>query len=124
MAIKLPDVNSMRTRFPEFSSVSESTIGFAIEEAAKSVDETWLEQDQITAISLLAAHLISEAAATSGTDGRIVQSESIGPISVSYAQPLIRGAASGLSLSSLNSTTYGKRFASMLRKNFPPVIQI
>src|SRR5262245_44796930 len=91
----LPDVTSIKTRFPEFTTTPDTVIGFAIEAAANNVDDTWIESDRIAAVSLLAAHYLAVGGASAGVDGRDVISETIGPISVTYAQVAAASAASG-----------------------------
>lgn len=117
----LPDANSIRTRFPEFAEVDGAAIGFAIEEAARSVDDTWVEADRLLAVSMLTAHILSVASASSGTDGRDVVSETIGPISVTYAQV---AAASVTAKSNTQTTSYGKRYGQLLKRNFGGIIVI
>ena len=116
----LPDAVAMKTRFSEFAATDDAAIQFAIEEAARSVDDTWIEGDRILAVMLLAAHHIASIAATSGADGREVTSETIGPISVTYAQITSSPSqpGSGSSGSDKESTSYGKRYLALLRKNF------
>lgn len=114
-----PDANSIKMRFPEFATTEDPVVEFAIEEALRVVDDTWIEGDRVLACSLYVAHLLAIASASAGVDGRDVVSESIGPISVTYASV---GAAS-VSGSDLSNTSYGKRYKSLLRKNFPgPVV--
>lgn len=110
----LPDATSIKTRFPEFTATANAVIAFAIEEAARSVDDSWADGDQLTAVSLLTAHMLSVAASSAGTNGRDVVSETIGPISVTYAQ---MAQATEKSSSNLEATAYGKRFKRLLRSN-------
>src|SRR5262245_8938607 len=117
----LPDVTSIKTRFPEFTTTPDTVIGFAIEAAANNVDDTWPESDQIAAVSYLAAHYLAVGGASAGVDGRDVISESIGPISVTYAQVASVSATGG---SQLGSTAYGKAYQTMLRRNFGGPISI
>jgi Protein of unknown function (DUF4054) len=110
----LPDVTSIKTRYPEFETVPDALVAFAIEEAARMVDETWLERDRIPALSAAAAHYMAVAGASAGVDGREVVSETIGPISVTYAGI---AAAAAASPSSFVSSAYGKTFSALLRRN-------
>jgi len=110
----LPDATSIKTRFPEFETVADSAVGFAITEAARNVDQSWVEADQIRAVSLLTAHYLAVGGASAGVDGRAVVSETIGPISVTYAQVQ---AAAGKASSQLETTAYGRLYQSLLRKN-------
>jgi Protein of unknown function (DUF4054) len=112
----LPDATSMKTRFPEFSGTADAVIMFAVEEAASNIDDTWPEADQIAAVAYLAAHYLAIGGASAGVDGREVISESIGPISVTYAQASSGAAGSGGT--QLDATAYGKSFLSLVRRNF------
>jgi len=94
--------------------VADSAVAFAVAEAAGSVDKTWRHGDQILAVSLLAAHYLAVGGASAGVDGRDVLAETIGPISVTYAQV---AAATKSGASQLESTAYGKRYLSLLRRN-------
>jgi hypothetical protein len=114
-----PDANSIKLRFPEFATTDDPVVEFAIEEALSQVDDTWIEGDRVLAVSLYVAHLLAIASASAGVDGRDVVSESIGPISVTYAS-VVGATASG---SDLGGTSYGKRYKSLARRNFPgPVV--
>jgi len=108
-------VQSMRLRFGEFSELDDGPIQFAIDEAARQVDNSWMSADIIPAISYLAAHYLAVASSSADVGGRAITSESIGQISVSYAV----GQAG--STTELKSTTYGERFLSLMRRNHPAV---
>lgn len=111
----LPDPISIKTIYPEFTSTADSAIAFAIEQAAMWVDDTWMERDRIPAIVALSAHFMAVAGASAGVDGREVVSETIGPISVTYAQ--IAAAAASPQASNYGGTAYGKNYRSLLRRN-------
>jgi Protein of unknown function (DUF4054) len=117
----LPDATSIKTRFPEFESTADSVVMFAIEEAARNVDDSWPEGDRLAAVSILAAHYLAVGGASAGVDGREVVSESIGPISVTYAQVSAATASGG---SQFGSTSYGKSYQSMVRRNWGGPISI
>lgn len=117
MSALLPDATSIKTRFPEFTGIADAVIMFAIEEAARRVDDTWEDSDRIAAVSWLSTHYLALAGASAGVDGREVVSETIGPISVTYAQ-VASAAASGSNSGSYATTAYGKAFQSLMRGNF------
>jgi hypothetical protein len=119
MTIPRPDANSIKVRFPEFALVTDAAVEFAIEEAGLLIDDTWIEGDGALAWSLLTAHLLAAAQATSDVGGRIITSESIGRISVSYAA----GSVTEIS-STIRSTIYGDRFLSLARRNHPPILSV
>lgn len=113
------DVNatSMKLKFPEFGALPDAQIEFAIEEAARGVDETWIEKDINLAQMYLAAHYLALAVARSEPTGQQVVSEKIGEISVTYAQAQKTPGDIG----DYSSTVYGTRFSELMQLNFPAV---
>lgn len=116
MAYELPSVATFRARFPEFvaETYSDDAVGFALADAGRQVDSTWLEEDYEPAVLHLAAHLLSlsvSGAEALGDDE--IRSISIGPLSLSYGD---RASAAVLT-----STPYGQVFAGLRRRNVPAV---
>jgi hypothetical protein len=113
---------SMKLKFPEFAEQDDASIEFAIEEAARNVDDTWLAKDKNLAWMYMAAHYLSVAINNnSDVNNQQVQSERIGEISVTYAnapQPTLKDSTD------LASTTYGMRYRELSKLNFPPVMVI
>jgi hypothetical protein len=121
MPYTLPTAAEFKTRFPTFSAVADATIDAAILEASGSVDETWIEEDYQPAIMLLAAHNLtvegqgaSNEAALSG-----FSSLSVGPLSISVAQ----GGSRELP-GEIRSTSFGRRYMAILRRNHPGVLAV
>jgi len=108
-------------KFPEFADQEDQTIEFAIEEATRNVDDTWLPKDQTLAIMYYAAHILEIviSRAESGT-GQLIRSETIGRMSITYATP----DQNPKSFDDLTSTVYGTRFRDLVIKNFPAVAVI
>ncbi len=122
MAMGIPTSTSMKLKFPEFQDVHDMTIEFAIEEALRNVDETWIEKDQTLAMMYYAAHLIVSgiARAESGT-GQKIKSESIGRMSISYETlPTNKKDLSN----DLSSTDYGIRYLDLAGKSFPSIMVV
>lgn len=118
----VPSAINFKFKFPEFVSVPDPSIEFALEEAGINCGETsgdnWLDEDTHTlACYLYAAHLLQSAIqrARSGT-GQILQSESIGELSKSYAVQ-----SGGVAGGDFNTTMYGVRYKRLLTANFPTV---
>src|SRR5215472_18494659 len=105
---------SVKMRFPAFVSADDSQVEFAIEEAQRMVDSTWLPEDQPLAMLYLTAHYLAVDAMTSesGT-GQIVQSERIGALSTTFASVKLPPDAC-----ELETTIYGRRFLDILNRNF------
>lgn len=118
----------VKARYPEFTGVTDELISAVVAEAANMVDDGWEVADQKPAIMALAAHLLAmdgwPARLTSSfsveTAGRELIARRVGDVSVQYAQG--SGASSGSTfLTSLGTTTYGKRFAQLLKLNAPAI---
>lgn len=113
-------VEQFLERFPRFASQDEDFIGLLLAEAALQVDDSWLAPDYPNAILYLTAHLlIGEIAAGSGNDAGtsgIIQSESFGPMSRTYAIN-----AASITEEGLEGSVYGRRYRSLRRKNFPGI---
>lgn len=101
-------------RFPQFDNGSDEQVEAILAEAGTWVDATWNQTDADNAVMYLSAHMLSvEQANPDGGAAGAVQSESFGPISVSYAV----NQASGSDLSALKSTLYGQRYLALLNRN-------
>lgn len=111
-----PDATSLKTRFPEFAGTEDAAIAFAVEQALREVDDTWAPKDRMLAITMLAAHYLAVASYSAGVDGRDVMSESIGPISVTYAN--LAAVRTSIVTSPFQATSYGKQFLALLSRNF------
>lgn len=121
MAYVLPTTDEFIEKFPEFEDldVSDDTLQATLDEAARSVDTTWLEGDYKTAILYLAAHLLSSSLEMANfAGGDVIRSVSLGRISVTYADPV----TGSVTLST--STPYGERFLALQRLNNPPFLVI
>lgn len=112
----------IKTRFPEFASIPDARISFAIEEA-----ESWIgtgfdgsgSKDRVIGLRFLVAHaLVMQGDGTSaiGATAGPVISESLGDASVTYLDQT--GSASGGSaFSDLSRTFYGREYAKIARRN-------
>jgi Protein of unknown function (DUF4054) len=109
-----PTVEQFVAKFPEFTG-RDAAITVALAEAGRSVDNTWTAGDYPTAIMYLAAHVmtVGDSMGAGGGAGEIA-SESLGPISVSYAK------TSG-DKSLYSSTQYGLFYRRLLKKNVPAI---
>jgi hypothetical protein len=105
----LPTTAEFFERFPEFEAmgVEEPAVAAALLDAARRVDTTWTAGDYPTAILYLAAHFVSVNADAVG--GGLINSESFGPISVSYAR--------AASPDGLTGSAYGQRFFELVSLN-------
>lgn len=106
----VPNVDGFKAQFPEFADVDDTAVQVALDQAGQFVDSSWGDS-QTAGQMYLAAHFMVLGQQPDDTGvGRVVTSESIGRISVSYATQSAAGAAGG----QLGSTTYGLIFNNML----------
>jgi hypothetical protein len=107
----VPNVDAFKAMFPEFEDIDDTTVQIALDQAGQFVDATW-GTSQTAGQMYLAAHfmVLGQAPSDSGV-GRVITSESIGRVSVSYATE--SGGTSGAG-GQLASTSYGLVFNNML----------
>lgn len=122
MTVAAPTVSSLKLRFPEFVDVDDAVVEFAIEEAKLEVGDSWPSGAGV-ALTYLSAHYVaaSVARASSGGDGSNgrVKSESIGRLSITYAED----SKAAATVDDKDSTSYGRRYLEILSANFSgPVI--
>lgn len=119
MAYEVPTVDDFIERFPDFADREEEPIQFALDAASRQVDESWTEGDFEEAILQLAAHVLltSEVGAAAGSDEGI-KSLTIGPLSLAFD---VEGR---LSMSKLETSTYGQTFLGLRRRNIAPIAVI
>jgi hypothetical protein len=113
------NVIAFKSMFPQFEDVDDGVVQTALDEAALFVGDDWSSQEAQAATFYLAAHFLTTAQATSGTEGRLVTSEHIGQISVSYASAV--GSGSSTSYPSLSNSSYGLMFLALMRRNSPGI---
>lgn len=114
--------SAMKMKFPEFAGEDDARIEFAIEEAARNVDDTWRAKDKNLAWMYMTAHYLSVAINNATVvNNKQVVSERIGEISVTYAQG---PAPSPKDPTDLSSTSYGQRYRELSKLNFPPIMVI
>jgi hypothetical protein len=111
------NVVAFKSMFPQFESVDDSVVQTALDEAALFVGDDWAASDAQAATFYLAAHFltVAQASSSSGGDGRLITSESIGQISVSYAAAA--SSSSSTSYPSLSNSSYGLMFLAVMRRN-------
>ena len=106
----VPNTDAFKAMFPEFEDVDDTTVQIALDQAGQFVDTSW-GGSQTAGQMYLAAHFMVLGQASTDTGvGRVVTSESIGRISISYAT----GSAVTAGGSALTSTSYGLVFQNML----------
>ena len=123
MTIVIPTATSMKLKFPEFIGVSDTTIEFAIEEAALGFsddsDSGWVTSGSL-ALMYKAAHFIACGVVAANTfsdgSGGEIASESIGRLSISYkSSPASNASATP---DDFTSSSYGRRYVDLRDMNF------
>lgn len=128
MAYDLPTPASMRTRFPIFAALSDPTLQEFIDEAARSVDTTWIEGDYTRAIQYLAAHnIVTEGlvdpagSSVSSAVAGPIKSDKLGDASTTWATPTEGTGITGPD-ALLARTIYGQRYLALRRASNPGVL--
>lgn len=129
MAYTAPTVEEFKTRFPTVvAGRSDALLQMDLDEANRSVDDSWLEGDYKNAIMYLAAHNITMEKAGEGAGGGggvgsgAVSSESFGGMSISYDNS--KSANDAAANSQWGGTEYGQRFYRLLKLNKIPIVSI
>lgn len=117
----VPTVAELKDRFPEFAAVADGVVQFALDEALTRVDTSWIESNYQIAILLYAAHVLAlgghDAVETEEDAG--LSQITIGPLTLRYAK-----SSSSSSNDPIASTSYGRRFLELLRRNSPGIAVI
>ena len=104
-----------KTRFPEFTSISDARVQLFIDDAVVILNETnWSEKYDLGLYYLTAHYLVlgeKSSAGNSGSNGQIA-SKAVDGTSVSYNNPTLNGSDD----SYFSSTSYGQRYLE-LRKS-------
>lgn len=126
MAFDPPTPAQFKTRFPIFGDTDDERVQIFLTEAARTVDETWIEEDFQPAIMYLAAHLLATDNSDEGSTVQLggakgaLSSESFSGMSRSYDTAKVSAAAN----STYGSTEYGRRFYTLLQNNHPAVLVV
>lgn len=122
-----PEATAFIARYPAFASVDAGVLALVLAEATAQVDETWILGDQIPAMMLYAAHILTlegfgtntvMVGETAMQVNGIITQMSAGDHSFTFGNPgrpsIALRTASELGLS---ETIFGRRFAELLRRN-------
>jgi hypothetical protein len=116
MAYTAPTAAELKAKFPAFAAVDDTVVNAALSDAARMVDESWLEGDFKNGRMLYAAHTMTLDGHGTGSDLAGYQMAGLKSIqSGSLSATFDNGAAGGGS--SLATTSYGRRFLELLRVN-------
>lgn len=118
MPYTAPTPDQLQARYPAFASVLDATIQVWLTDAERYVDETWMEGDYAPAIMALAAHNmalnnIGEQTAAAAFPAGVTRFKS-GAMDVTISDTAAAAQARG----GYGSTSYGREFQLMLRRNF------
>jgi hypothetical protein len=112
MTVLAPDQDAFLTRFPEFADYDGDIVDAALEEAARWVDDSWLDGDFQIAIMLLAAHILFVGGGDSIAGSTTLK---IGPFTESFKAGGDKWA---------DASSYGQRFIQLRRVNHPQIMVI
>jgi len=100
------DADAIRTKFPQFSGLSDPDIAPALAEALEVVDESsWPASKYDLGVLYMTAHLLAEVYGDEGGAAGPVSSKTEGRVSVSFAV-----SASTAPQGPNSSTSYGRRY--------------
>jgi hypothetical protein len=123
-----PTPADVKADFAVFADVPDAAIQRRIDRTAGWVDTTWLEFDYTWAKELLTAHFLTEDGLGAGTGAEMnalglsgVTRLKSGTLDVTFADAAQSGNPSD---SPLLSTSYGRRFYVLLRKNRGGVVSV
>lgn len=105
-----PTVSEFRAVFPEFDAVDTAVVQAALDEAGLFVGASWPDNAYPIAYRLFAAHLLARGQEQAG--GGVIQSVSLGSISISYARN------SSAATAEMKQTNYGNRYLAIARSFF------
>jgi hypothetical protein len=105
-----PTPGELMKRFPEFETIEKPLLQAALDEASRSVDESWAELDYKPGIMYLAAHFLTLAIQQS-VGGRI-SAIGLGSISLQFDRG-VRGTLD----ESISFSVYGDRFNQIRARN-------
>lgn len=122
MAYTPPTYEEFIARFPIFDNQvtwPQAMVEAVIVEATNNIDETWIEADYKPAIMYQTAHILSIDNAAEGQVPSVgpqtfLSSESFAGMSQSFS--MVQGGTLGSS-EIWGSTSYGRRYLDLLRKN-------
>jgi Protein of unknown function (DUF4054) len=120
-----PTAADLTDRFPAFAAVPSATLNAALAEAATRVDSTWTAGDYPLGVMLYAAHVLTLDGLGTGAEAALSAAGALGFQTMrSGSLQLERAAPTSAEgrPSSLEETTYGRRFLTLLRVNQPAVL--
>lgn len=125
MPYTVPTTAEFKARFPAFAAVDDAVIGTAISEASSRVDTNWIDTDYQPAIFYLAAHNLTLDGLGTGAEAQVAAQGMMGFQSISSGQlSLTRGSGASASAGSYSSTSYGARFAQIMRRNTGSILVV
>lgn len=122
-----PTIAEFKARWsPRFDAVADGPIQAALDEAALQVDETWVDEPNYRqGILLLAAHILTldgygtgaeaEAGAAGASGFKVMRSGQL------TLERFTAADAGGGDEGVLATTSYGRRFLDLLKRNIPAV---
>ena len=122
-------VELFKIRYSEFAEVPDALVSMMLVEAGNEVGETWLERDRSRARMLLTAHkLVMEGEPDRSSTGQgvagtgLIKRDKVGDVETEFAG--VGQSAGSSSAMGYGMTIYGQEFATLLRKNFPPILAV
>jgi hypothetical protein len=136
MAFIAPGILDFFTRYPEFRGFDQDWVQATLDEAGSLIGSGWIDRYRRSAIMALAAHFLitqqSGAPVSSefggGTTTGPIQSETVGPLTISYKRSTGRGGGGDTGgnflLSDFSSTPYGNFYLQLVSMGIPAAILV
>ena len=118
MPYEAPTVADLQARYPAFADVADATVQIWLNDAARFVDETWLEDDYQPATMAYAAHSMALLGIGAPTGAGALPAGVTRFKSGAMDVTLSDSAASIAARGGLDATVYGREFKLLRRRNF------
>lgn len=126
--VDIPTPAELKTRYPEFSKLSDDYLTAVIDEAKDFVNDEWLQRDQKKAIMSLACHNMSlegEPARSDGDldlvvpQGQLLKRRKVGDVEVELAEKssTVAKGSTGSLADQYAVTSYGQVYWRLLKLN-------
>lgn len=116
MAYTAPTAANLKARYPALANVADETVDVWLVDARRYVDTTWFEADYAPAIMAAAAHSLASNGLGEGVTGQLPAGLSSFK-SADFALSIDGSAARQSVASGWMSTSYGREYRTMLRRN-------
>jgi hypothetical protein len=137
MTVATPSAAALKTRYPVFATVADALVDAVIAESVPAVTDEWAATDQTPGILAFAAHLL----AAEGYETQTVGVGGAGDMTITGPVEMVRvgdttvklqsntagaggGSGGGATADDLASTTFGRYYLTLRRRNIAAVLVV